>query len=267
MWGIHTVYLPRENLRFVEEWLAYHSLLGAEYFYMYDNTGSRELDWGNSVAVNGRNKYGRMMDFSLSDAEIAEIEAAIFKKYPVVKIVWQPRENGEIVYGQNAACDDFAKGMRSGWCAFLDIDEFLYSPHRIGDVLEGQAMVLRQKKFEDRFHYSTALEITNTFTIDTERWAPKIFINMEHYILGSANMHELNTHLMEKPVFPDLGTLRFNHYNHNRVGHEWLLANREEIDPGWRPLPFEQVFNESCGILRDLSREIDYAAFVPEARG
>ncbi len=81
-WGIHTVYIPRENLRFLEEWIQYHLLLGTEYFYLYDNTGSTSLEHGNSIAVNGKNKYGRSFDQSLTDAGIEDIEAEIFKKYP-----------------------------------------------------------------------------------------------------------------------------------------------------------------------------------------
>jgi len=76
-WGIHTIYIPRENLRFLEEWIQYHLLLGAEYFYLY-NTGSTFLDLGNSIAITGKNKYGVPIDFSLTDAEVEEIEGRDF---------------------------------------------------------------------------------------------------------------------------------------------------------------------------------------------
>lgn len=91
-WGIQTVYLPRENLQFLEEWLQYHVLLGAEYFYLYDNTGSETIFLGNSLAINGKNKYGVPFDLSLPDVQIEEMEAEIFRKYPVTKVKWQPKK-------------------------------------------------------------------------------------------------------------------------------------------------------------------------------
>lgn len=262
-WGIQTVYLPRENLRFLEEWLAYHSQLGAEYFYLYDNTGSRELLCGNSVAVNGKNKYGIEGDFRLTDDEIADIEAEIFKKYPVTKVKWQPRRNGEIVYGQGAACDHFSDLVQSGWCAFIDMDEFLYSPYAIGDILEGKAMVLLQKKFDDRFRYETALEITKTFAMKTNRWGRKLLINMEHFIKGAQNIHDLNVHRFNEPLIANMEVVRFNHYNHNRNGHEWLLKSYHGLDPNWQPVPFEEVFTERCELARYRATRIDYSSFVP----
>jgi hypothetical protein len=262
-WGIQTTYLPRENLRFLEEWLAYHHRLGAEFFYLYDNTGSRQLDLGNSVAVTGKNKYGIAMDFRLSDGDIADIESAIIKKYPVTKIRWQPRQDGEIVYGQVAACDHFSELVRTGWCAFIDIDEFLYAPHAIGDLLEGDAIVVRQKRFDDRFGYDRTLEISKTFSIDTSRWGPKLVVNMQRYIKGGVNIHTLTVNGKLRKLDPEL--VRFNHYNHNRRNHEWLLQCCSTLDPQWLPVPFEQVFNERCELLLERSRSIDYATFVQDA--
>jgi hypothetical protein len=261
-WGIQTVYLPRENIRFLEEWLAYHFQLGAEYFYLYDNTGSRELISGNAVAVNGKNKYGMEVDFRLTDDEIADIEAEIFKKYPVTKVKWQPQQNGEIVYGQAEACDHFSDLIQSGWCAFIDMDEFLYSPYEIGDILEGQVIVLLQKKFDDRFSYDTALEITKTFSMKTDRWGRKLLINMEHYIKGGKNIHTLNVHRFNVPLIGNMQLVRFNHYNHNRNGHDWLLRSYHGLDPNWRPVPFEEVFNERCELVWNRSKRIDYSSFV-----
>ncbi len=175
-WGIHTVYIPRENLRFLEEWIQYHLLLGAEYFYLYDNTGSTFLDLGNSIAITGKNKYGVPIDFSLTDAEVEEIEAEIFRKYPVQKIKWQPRQDGKIVLDQPVACDHFAETYLVDWCAFIDTDEFLCSPFKIDELLEGSAVRICQKKFEDRHRY--------------QRWS----------------------HFLRQPVKVDLPIQRTNHH-------------------------------------------------------
>jgi hypothetical protein len=260
-WGIQTVYLPRENLRFLEEWLQYHTMLGAEYFFLYDNTGSRTIDLGNSAAITGKNKYGMPLDFSLSDDQVEEIEAEILKKYPVTKVKWRPRLNGEIVYGQTLACDHFSESARVDWCAFIDIDEFLYTPHKIDDLLEGKAIKISQKKFEDRFNYRRALDVTKTFSIDTTRWSPKLIINMKHYRPGAKSIHDLKINSFFGPVKMNLRDLRFNHYNHNPKGHDWLLENCHWIDKGWRSVAFEDVFSERCELLHRLSRQIRYEGF------
>ena len=38
--GMHTVFLARENIAYLKEWIVYHALLGVQHFYLYDNTGS-----------------------------------------------------------------------------------------------------------------------------------------------------------------------------------------------------------------------------------
>lgn len=268
-WGIQTVYIPRENLRFIEEWIQYHLILGAEYFYLYDNTGSASLDAGNSIAVNGKNKYGIPVDFSLSDKEVEEIEAEIFKKYPVKKVKWQPMEGGKIIYGQLAACDHFAETTSVDWCAFIDIDEFLCSPHPISEILQGSAVTIYQKKFEDRFHYDTALQITKTFSINTEKWAPKSIIKMKDYVIGAKSIHNLPSRNL--PTCLSMDILRFNHYNYNRSQHEWLWRNYRHLDKNWRPRgfpwpwranAFQEVFTENCDLLKEISKKIDYSKFM-----
>lgn len=265
-WGIQTVYIPRENLRFLEEWLAYHTLLGAERFYMYDNTGSRSLHLNNGIAATGRNKYGLEMDFSLTDDEILDIEAQIFRRYPVTKVAWQPREGDQIVHGHVESVDHFAETTNLDWCAFIDIDEFLYSPQPIADLLHGKLLTMLQKKFDDRFSYDTALEITRTFPVDTRVWGSKRFIEMQHYIPGGRNIHHLNADKMGASNRLDFEQLHFHHYNHNRTGHQWLLDYRSMIDPNWPAVPYEDVFTDTCTTLKEKAKAIDYASFVPTPR-
>lgn len=265
-WGIQTVYIPRENLRFLEEWLAYHTLIGADYFYLYDNTGSTTLLLNNAAAVNGRTKYGVELDFSLSDADILDIEAEILRKYPVTKVNWRPMADGKIIHGHVASVDHFAETTRMDWCAFIDIDEFVYSPYAVSDLLHGRALKMQQKKFADRFGYDRALEINRTFPIDTRVWGSKLFIRMEHYIPGGAHIHDLNAHKMGADLAVNFEHLHFHHYNHNRTGHQWLLANRNYVDPTWRPVPFEEVFTQTCDVLVERSGALDYGSFVPTPR-
>ena len=198
VWSIHTVYLPRENLRFLEEWLAYHTALGADHFYLYDNTGSTDLHLDHAVAVTGRNKHGLEMDFTLSDGDILDIEAQILRRYPVTKVTWQPRENWQDhPFGHVASADHLAATAALDWCAFIDIDEFLNPLYPMADLLEGKAVTMRQKKFADRLT-TTAPSISpgrSRSARSTRRG--KCIINMKHYIPGGPNIHNLNVHLMD----------------------------------------------------------------------
>lgn len=262
-WGIQTTYQPRENLPFLEEWLQWHLGLGAEFFHIYDNTGSTTDRLGNSLAVNGLTRYGHKVDMSLSDKDVLEIEHEILRKYPVQKVIWQPRENGRIVMNQVAACDHFSGVVKEGWCAFIDMDEFLLPFAPMEAMLHGGAMRIRQKKFADRVEYSRVLDCEKTFTIDTRGWATKLIMDMAHYVPGRAShIHELCS--ARQVIDLPLERIRFNHYNHGRVGHGWLLDNWRSIDPEWQPVPHEKTFDERCAIAKDRARGwIRYEDFVP----
>ena len=38
--GIHTVFIARENILFLKEWVLYHKYMGVEHFFLYDNSGA-----------------------------------------------------------------------------------------------------------------------------------------------------------------------------------------------------------------------------------
>ena len=53
--AIHTVFILKENILFLEEWINYHILLGFNKFYLYDNSGSQS---GNGLGSNSKiNRY------------------------------------------------------------------------------------------------------------------------------------------------------------------------------------------------------------------
>ena len=39
--GIHTVFIGKENILFLKEWILYHKYMGVEHFFLYDNSGRR----------------------------------------------------------------------------------------------------------------------------------------------------------------------------------------------------------------------------------
>lgn len=222
---IQTVYLPVENIRFIKEWLTYHSEIGVEHFYLYDNTGSQFLDLGNAVSMTGRNKHNRVIE----NKDVTEEEAEILKDFPVTKVKWQPMKDGQIIYGQMEACQHFYQNYGKGLCAFIDIDEFIIKRE------EFRPSRLLQKKYDDRWNYDRVLDCKKTFEINTRNWASKCIIDMAYW-KQSFSIHYENLRL---PISESW----FNHYNHTEIGHQWLLENYQNIDPSWKPIPYSEVFN------------------------
>ena len=60
--AIHTVYLPREHILFLEEWIVYHIWQGVDRFYLYNNTGSIGDVRSNYRNVNQTGKCKRGYD-------------------------------------------------------------------------------------------------------------------------------------------------------------------------------------------------------------
>lgn len=255
-WGIQTSYILRENLPYVEEWLAWHSHLGASFFYLYDNSGSEQLENNNAVTVNGLTKYGYQLDTKLSEGECLEIERRIFAKYPVVKIAWQPRQNGHIVWGQIEACDHAAALIQNGWCAFIDMDEFIVPEVPLTELLWGSSIIMQQRRFANRSHYRRALECDLCFDIDTRYWGVKQIINIADYSSAEVryDIHQLKCNGIVSRIRPE--QLCFNHYNHNPVCHEWLLGNYLFLDKKWQPKPFADIFDKRCTLARDRARAL-----------
>ena len=142
--GVHTVFLAKENILFLKEWILYHRLKGIDHFFLYDNTGAtRSLpsDESNPYIVHGRvTKYGVPYDelVRLSDAEIQEILNEIQIEIPNVEIVkWQPRdEDGNIMHAQiDAHNDALARyGAAVDWMVIMDMDEFVVSDESIPEL-------------------------------------------------------------------------------------------------------------------------------------
>ena len=234
---IQTMYIPSENIFFLEEWLSYHQKIGVEHFYLYDNTGSiGNHRW--SVALHGRNKYGH----KIIDRDVSDLENKILKKYPVTKIDWKPKNKEGLIYNdQVGAMDHYASMVSSGLTAFIDMDEFIVKKETFRESR------LLQRKYESRFHYDSksVMDISNGFVIDTRSWATKCVIDMSNYSSPKS------VHFTELDV--PVSNSFFNHYNYNGVQHSWLLKEHKKIDPNWKRVAYKDVFVQ-MPTLRELSR-------------
>jgi hypothetical protein len=79
---------------------------------------------------------------------------------------------------------------------------------------------------------------------------------MQQYVKGGKSIHDLKLNSSHPPVLQDFDVFRFNHYNHNRKGHEWLLENCKWLDDSWHPVKYEDVFVERCELLRNYWRDL-----------
>jgi hypothetical protein len=245
--AIQTVFLARENILFLEEWMSYHYSIGCRQFYMYDNSGSVTLDLNNSVQVNGLNKYGiNIIEITknLSNEDIEKLMTKLFEKYPVTYIRWEPKDSkGNIQYNQTDAIIDCINKFKDkeDWITFIDIDEFivlkkgltmlnilnLCKENDIGKI------VLFQKKYRDRFlEYMEHEPKTKKFLVkkisrctpnyNTSTWAYKNIMNPKN-VSRIENIHFMYTNLKTLKAQPEL--LRFNHYNVNDKQLEWMKQN------------------------------------------
>lgn len=95
--AIQTMFLPRQNILYLEEWLLYHTFLGFDNFYLYDNTGSENKKYGSGHTYNyfddSKDRYGnQIISKNISDELIKKYLMKILNKFKVTIIKW-PSKN------------------------------------------------------------------------------------------------------------------------------------------------------------------------------
>ncbi len=141
--GLHTVFIAKENILFLKEWILYHRLKGVTHFFLYDNTGvTRPQHHGKSpYTIAGQVSkyaipYGEIVN--LSDSEVRRILDDIQREIPNVEIVrWQPRDSeGSIMHGQVLAANDALSrfGEIVEWMVFMDMDEYMVSGESVPEL-------------------------------------------------------------------------------------------------------------------------------------
>jgi len=248
--AIHTVFLPRENVLFIKEWIAYHIRIGVSHFYLYNNKGS-EGDISYHFQSETKNKYG--IDYvsptkHLKDDDIDSIlngVAEYFYGY-VTYVLWSRKdEKGKVTYAQNESIahyyNNYAKFYR--WTAFIDLDEFIYikQNEHLDEYINYceqkgyNDILMLQKKFADRYvdlnRY--VIEISECVdNVDTRNWSPKHIIKNEFLDGDSLNgrkktkrwgIHNIPTK-SDKIFHAPFDDLRFHHYNVNEKLLIWMSS-------------------------------------------
>lgn len=236
--GIQTVFIVKENLPFLREWIIYHLHIGFDKIVLYDNTGSMGHEGTtkvNKYAFNFNNIIN--MDEDLVNNELQSILNDF--KDNIIYVKWQPKNaNGDIIYGQDLAFKHYIENYKNivDYTAFIDIDEFIVSVKNINikeyiyalNKKNITKIIIKQKKFSDRFcnkNITNIIDITNAIeNLDTNGWAPKNIIKNNSLNIDNTNdTHNIGIINGETFYVPD-DILRFNHYNVNKKQIEWMKA-------------------------------------------
>ena len=246
LYAVHAVFISKENIMFLEEWIDYHIQIGFNRFYLYDNskvTKKSDFDSKNKNLKPGKvNKYN--IDYNklikLSQKQINEIMEKIVEKYEgMVNIIeWSPKDkDGNVLYNQVEAHNHCLKRMKLDsidWCASIDIDEFINLKNikydKIGDYLlsldkQISAVCLDQVKFENRFNNmdKNVIEITNSL-LDKDK--PKILYHDNKNIFKIVKTTKLYIHVWTgngKIINPKKeNDIFFNHYKLNNDNYKTL---------------------------------------------
>lgn len=250
--AIHTVFILKENILFLEEWINYHILLGFNKFYLYDNSKvikSGYFDTKHKCFKPGKvNKYGFNYDkiVNMNDSEMNEYVKKLCEKYKSIEIInWSPTDKeGNILHNQKEAyehCLEVLKRDNIDWCACIDMDEYIVinNDKKISDYINNidnktKCISLGQTRFESRFHNLDKLVTDIKKSIEWPReHSNKCIFNVKSVkkvFTPCWNPH--NCIFTEgKKNFPKINSISFNHYNQNSdITFSYLDNIRIKVD-------------------------------------
>lgn len=239
--AIHTVFILRENILFLEEWINYHILLGFSKFYLYDNSKINKVTGfdnkpGHKIICGKVNKYGVNYDklVNMTDTQMNDHVKNLCDKYKCIEIIeWSPTDkDGNILYRQVDAHNDCLKKLKRDnidWCANIDIDEYiviknfdsiskyiLQLPENIKNIRLGQI------RFDSRFNNldKLVIDITDAEIKDLAR----NHSNKNIYNVKSAvriGVHSL-TIKNGKEYVPSTKEIWFNHYKLKSNNYKYI---------------------------------------------
>ena len=234
--AIHTVFILKENILFLEEWIYYHILLGFNKFYLYDNSKMNKVTGfdnkpNHKIIGNKVNKYGINYDeiVNMTDTQMNQYVQKLCEKYKCIEIIeWSPTDKeGNILYNQVEAHNHCLKKLKSDkidWCANIDMDEYIVIKDfdNIGEYIsslptEIKNIKLGQIRFESRFDNTDKLvtDIVNAEIEDLDRnHSNKNIYNVKHTIKADVHFIELENSFIE--CKPSTKEIWFNHYKLNR---------------------------------------------------
>lgn len=243
--ALMTVFIMKENILFMEEWIKHHINLGVNHFFLYDNSSVEKLsDWDNQnykqVIIPGvKNKHN--VDYSkfISDEDAQKLYQEIKDKYKdkITVINWDKKDEfGFVRYFQEDAVFDFVNNQKDNYeyGIHIDMDEFLISRYKnedkIGLNLKDIVNIMKKNKISTGLFYQRrfqsrhenldkkVLAITRCFDID-ESILPKSIFDLSCFALknpGKLDIHKIKTKYSlsdTKINYIDKNLMMFYHYH------------------------------------------------------
>lgn len=221
--AIHSVFILKENIPFLEDWIIYHKKIGFKQFYLYDNTGSIGRN-GSTKNINKRNiNFNKLVN--LNDYELKKILNNLLIKYPeITYIKWQPKNNNnEIIYGYNDSIKHYIQNYKNknDWTAFIDMDEFIFLDNENSNInnfildKNVSKLIINQVKMTERFcSKNNIFDINDSIELYGKNWAPKNIIKNNDINLNKIiNMHNIG--ITNNKIYNCKNDLYFFHYNIN----------------------------------------------------
>lgn len=237
MFAIHSVFILKENILFLEEWIDYHISLGFDKFYLYDNSKVT-----NSCNVNTKykhfkegeiNKYG--VDYNsivnLTNEELYEKLNLIKQKYKCVDVIeWSPKDkDGNILYNQVDAHNHCLKRMKKDniqWCANIDMDEYIvfHNNYTIKGFIKNinktnkniSAIYLTQKRFDSRFN-NLNQPVTSIDKMEITTFPPRHSNKIIYKVMNTYRMTVHSWNGKGAKILPSvMNKIWFNHYKLNQ---------------------------------------------------
>ena len=174
--AIMSVFILKENILFLEEWIKHHIGMGVDYFVLYDNSQTQKKDSRDPNMIPGKvNKHNFNYDNLITDDKAQLLLKRILSKYKdqIEIMTWAKRDEcGIIRYFQLEAfkhfCDNYYKKFDFG--LFIDMDEFMISRSNknLNDIVKEMSankitsMYFNSKLFSSRFnHIGTPIKNIN----------------------------------------------------------------------------------------------------------
>ncbi len=233
--AIHSVFIAKENILFLEEWIKYHQLIGVTDFYLYDNSKVNKItgfDLKNKdkIILGKKNKYNIDYDklVNMNNNQITSHLKKLCDTYKSINIIeWSPRDKeGNILYNQQEAhthCLKRLKEDKIDWCANIDMDEYIIlkkhdnlKEYILSIASNIKAIRMVQKRFESRF-----LNIGKLIT-DISNCTDKNVLDQAHkHIYNVEYTKKITVHTIEivqnyKNQLGNENEILFNHYKTNK---------------------------------------------------
>lgn len=250
LYAIHTVFIAKENILFLEEWIDYHIKLGFNKFYLYDNSKVKKSGYWNTQHKHFKsgkvNKYNINYDeiVKLTDKEIKDKLEIIKNKYKNVDIIdWSPLDkNGEVEYGQVKAHNHCLNKMKKDgvkWCANIDMDEFIVIDtfDTIQEYINSlnsniSNISMKQIIFRSRFYKSSnklVIDIKNTSNSKIESTVHNSYKNI--YRVNDTKKLDVHIWYGNGEQSDPIKDIYFNHY---KLSIEYTKKKKDNINKNIR---------------------------------